>query len=398
MSTPSAERSIASRPYRAGDEAGLADLYNRVTGFSRTAAQHRWEWIDPPAGPGSILVIEAPSATGSRIVGHHGFIPVPLCAFGRELLGGKTENSMVDPAFRTRLVYFRHERDFLPQALSRFDLLFTTSGAGVPGKIRRQLGYVAVAGYATYVKFTRGAALGAFLSGLARTRIRQPAARAAASAMARAAGFLLMPAFLARPAIDRRVIVREVCDPAALSGALDELWTRSRPSFGVTVDRTSAYLRWRLFENPNIAYRFFAAWRGDALCGYAAVEAVGGRCKVTDLVAEDDADAVWNAVMRGLEARLADDGICRIEFGTLAGATPLARRLSANGFRAVGALRARLDRDPETQAELLVREGRTPFDPRLRDPRHWYFTDLFREGFAGLARPAKSPVTGTDAD
>jgi hypothetical protein len=398
VSTPSAERSIAGRPYREGDEAGLADLYNRVTGFSRTAAQHRWEWIDPPAGAGSILVIEAAGPSGRRIVGHHGFIPVPLCVFGRQLLGGKTENSMVDPAYRTKLVYFRHERDFLPQALSRFDLLFTTSGAGVPGKIRRQLGYVPVAGYATYVKFTRGRALGAFLSSLVRKRIHQKAAGAAASAAAQAAGFVLIPAFFARPSIDRGVVVREVSDPAALAGALDEFWARSRPSFGVTVDRTSAYLRWRIFENPNIKYRFFAAWRGDVLCGYAAVEAVGGRCKVADLVADGDAEVVWNSVMRGLEARLADLGICRIEFGTLAGGTPLARRLSANGFRAVGALRARLDHDPEMQAELLVRDGRAPIDPRLRDPQQWYFTDLFREGFAGIARPAKAPRAGTDPD
>ncbi len=148
---------LESRSYQAGDEYGIVKLYNKITGRCRTVEQHRWEWLDTPQGNGSIWVITE-SGSG-EIVGHHGLIPIQLDYYGKTLLLGKTENTILHPKYLGTGIYFIHEKRFLQEAVERFDLLYTTFGHGTPGKIRKKLGYKSVGRYLTYIKATRNTEL-----------------------------------------------------------------------------------------------------------------------------------------------------------------------------------------------------------------------------------------------
>ena len=78
-------------------------------------------WLHTPEGTGSIWVIT--EAESGKIVGHHGLIPINADYFGKALLLGKTENTILHPKYLGTGIYFIHEKRFLQEAVKRFDLL-----------------------------------------------------------------------------------------------------------------------------------------------------------------------------------------------------------------------------------------------------------------------------------
>ena len=114
------------RPYEPGDADSINNLYFEITGNSRTLDQFEWQWLNAPGGCGEIWLIEAVDASGaSQLIGHHGIMPIRFTRGDEDLLFGKTENTMLLPAYRDKILYPRFEKRFAEHYEGRFDALFS---------------------------------------------------------------------------------------------------------------------------------------------------------------------------------------------------------------------------------------------------------------------------------
>lgn len=132
------------RPYQAGDEVAINELYHAVTGRVRTVEQHAWQWLQTPAGQSEMWLIEAHLADGStKLIGHHGVMALNFTYQGIPIRVGKTENTMVLPEFREKILYPRYEKIFLSQYEHKFHALFSTMGPPEAIRLRKAMGYEA---------------------------------------------------------------------------------------------------------------------------------------------------------------------------------------------------------------------------------------------------------------
>lgn len=143
---------LEGRPYQRGDEKEIVRIYNLITGRNRTPHEHLDLWKMALEGPISSWVIEDKARL--KLVGHHGMMPMRFHYTGRLFRVGKTENTIFHPDYQGSGAYYFHEKRFLNQASEQFDFMFTTSGHGTPGKLRKKLGYQAVSTYAFLMGFT----------------------------------------------------------------------------------------------------------------------------------------------------------------------------------------------------------------------------------------------------
>ena len=83
---------IQIRPYRAGDEAGILDCYNRVfpdpeAGIPKRSLEHwNWKFRDNPSG---LIQHQLAVHEDQRIVGIYAGIPVRICCEGRDQIAAQ---------------------------------------------------------------------------------------------------------------------------------------------------------------------------------------------------------------------------------------------------------------------------------------------------------------------
>lgn len=131
-----------SRPYKDGDASAINQLYFEVTGRRRSIEQHAWQWLQSPAGIGEMWLIEYENEEGQRkLIGHHGVMAEIFTFYGKEIIVGKTENTMILPEFRDKILYLRYEKEFLNNYQKRFGAIFSTFGPRNAMKMRAALGY-----------------------------------------------------------------------------------------------------------------------------------------------------------------------------------------------------------------------------------------------------------------
>ena len=333
------------------------------------------------------------TATGT-IVGHPGLIPLWLSAGQQRVLAGKTENTMVHPDHREKVLYFLHERQFAREAEDRFDLLFTTSGYGTPGRMRRKLGYQSAGTLTYYLKVTRPRGLARLAAPVAGKLTRSAPLNRLLALGATAASAPAAMAFV-RPrrrwpdvCVARCQSFEEIAQP------LEELWERTAPTLGITVERSAAYLRWRLAANPNVEHIFLPAWRQGQLAGYAAVEALAdGQAMIIDLLADGDEPRLFDSLLDGVLRTLDAEGYHTYVLPTLQGDNSLNRGLRRNGFYDLSAVMQRLYRRAgREQPHFLVKA----IDPGLQavdlyNPNRWYYTALFAEGLSTGSISLRAP-------
>jgi GNAT superfamily N-acetyltransferase len=379
--TEAGSSGLTSRRFEEEDKTELNDSFNRFTGRSRTLAQFEWEWLNTPHGWGSMWLLV--SREDGRIVGHHGLIPVVLDYFGTPVLTGKTENTHVHPPFRGKGVYFPFEAKFIQEAKERFGILFTTGGPGA-APIRLKLGYCVVGRYATYFK---PLGLGA-LKGLAQSIpkvgcLNTPAARIVG-------GLLLLNVMSLRSVLsrkasrDKEVEFKEVARIEDLPGSWDDFWARQRGSLGITMERDSRYLRWRIFDNPHLRYEMLLALKKGDIVGYVVYRSTsGGTGTITDLIAKDSDEKVFHAILDEAVGRLKRQGVSLVSFPTIHSDNFLNRSLRRNGFVDQSGLlrflpgRSRSDAWPGFMARSLRDEVD---QSKMAQPGNWYYTELFLEG------------------
>lgn len=373
-----------SRSYKSGDEIALINLYNLVTGRSRTLEEYSWEWLETTEGQGSIWIIE--KKDDGQIVGHHGLIPIPFNYFGQSMVVGKTENTLIHPQHKGNVLYFLFEREFFEEAKERFDLLYTTMGAGTPGKIRLKLGYFPVSSYLKYTKISCKAGLDELVDRAVAPRIKSRWLAKLVALYLKLFNYLLVPLWVNRsPTLRRRVKLERITAIEPLLTALEELWMLSKGHYPITIDRNSRYLKWRIFDNPNVKYDFFAAFEADQLVGYVIVEHQLKQSQIVDLIVAKNDPTLFDALLQALTNLMKTEQVNRLQFSTLAGCTYLHRSLIRNGFYPLTNLKSRLNTiwkqsSPE-RSQLLIKAINPLLDcERLSQANNWYYTDIFTEG------------------
>jgi hypothetical protein len=341
------------RPYVPGDEAALLALHRRVFHHTPSLAEWRHKFLDNPAGPATILVIEQ----GGQIVGHWANLPGCLSLAGQELRAARGVDLMLAPEIRRGLggsrLAVRLNQDGVELAGAAGDLdLHYSIPQPVPARLFLKYGGRTRVGPTPPVQCAlnpayvlRGKPRWAPVTALARP-LGRALARLRALGLARAPSS--GPALIALDRFDQRA---------------DDLWAAVAARYPLTLLRDARFLNWR-FPAPDQTRLALGA--PDRLEGWVVLSAWhdrgwrGGR--LLDLVARDDLAA--ERLARAALAHFARRGLDVVSGWMMPHAPdwPALRRL---GFR---------PRRPVI--DLLVRPylgGRLPLD-YLRQPEHWHLT------------------------
>lgn len=93
---------VSYRLANESDYEGINAFHNRIYKKNRTMEQFRWEFHDGPFGK-SVYVV---ALDGEKVVGTNCVIPMVLAnGQGEEVLTGKSEDTLVDPAYRGRNIF-----------------------------------------------------------------------------------------------------------------------------------------------------------------------------------------------------------------------------------------------------------------------------------------------------
>ena len=103
-------KKFSYRSFFDGDVESINLLYKLVTKRQRSNKQFIWQWLKSPAGPGDIWLIFDKSK--NLLIGHHGIMPIRFTNKKQNLTFGKTENTMVLPEYREKILYLRYEKKF----------------------------------------------------------------------------------------------------------------------------------------------------------------------------------------------------------------------------------------------------------------------------------------------
>jgi hypothetical protein len=377
---------IISRKFAESDKEELNDLYNLVAGRSRTTDKFEWEWLDTPEGWGSMWLL-VDNDTG-KIIGHHGLIPIKFSFYDTTIMAGKTENTVMHPQYRGKGIYYPFETKFHKEAREKFQLLFTTAGLAEQGKVRLKLGYVPVGGYTSYIKATNRSLLNMVLANVIAERIPNKLVSSVLIILSKLASLALMPVFSKQGPVDESIKLEKVNNIDSVADKLDGFWERNRDKFGITADRNSRYLKWRIFENPNVKYEFFLALRRDDLVGYLITKTsqeTGLRVMIiSDIVAADNNEVIFNSILQQAIKIYNQRDINVIRFSTLSSSNFLNMAMRRNGFVSLSMLRKLLPRFfiKDNQESMLMAKA---LDDRLDtsvlcNPACWYFTELLMEG------------------
>ena len=380
---------LETRNYRAGDEYGIVSLYNLVTGRNRSVDQHRWEWLDTPEGRGRIWVIT--ESDSGQIVGHHGLIPIKLDIFGKSFLMGKTENTVLHPKYSGTGIYFIYEKKFSVESKQRFDLLYTTSGRGTPGRIRKKLGYEIVGGYSNYMKITKKAILKDLVASSIENRLLNTGIKVLSKGMACILCFALMVFFLKRHKENKDLIFTSIESIDAIRLEIDSFWERNKNKFGITIDRSSKYLKWRIFENPNVKYDFLLARMKNRIVGYVITKIITNDPKkgvIVDLVCENMNEVMFGSILNAAINRFKETGIHVVIFPTLSSKNVFNKMLLKSGFLPIENIVGSISKIFKIKSNskkplLLIKINSSKIEPvTILNPYHWYYTDLFKEGIS----------------
>ncbi len=370
-----------SRAYQPGDEAQINRLYLSLTGRDRTPEEFAWEWLDTWAGQGSMnLVFDLDREEGDQLVAQYSLIPTPLSVWGRPVLAGKTENCMSHPDHRGTGLYSAHERECFEREKERYSFFFTTAGtvsAGAVGRVRSKLGYVAFDDWANYTLWLKTGVLREDIGSILRAKGAKKLAPALDSLLA---GALQAYSHVRRERSSRyRVAVHDPAD--APLEAIAGLWERNRRQYGVTVDRSAGYLRWRVNDDPHVEHRYLTMHGDGGLLGYAIAFVQEGDLHVVDVLVDGARAELFDQLFAALTRWGRELRLSRVKCLALRRSTLLPRRLSRAGF---------IDSSLFTRGGLFKRPAPRQFylyipeelrgEPAVTGNAHWYITSLVLEG------------------
>jgi len=309
---------IIIREYREGDETQINLLYNQEYDKNRTLEEWQWEFRDGPYGKSIFVVAEYKA----KIIGTHALLPVYLSWSGQRVLSSKAEEAVVKKEFRGRNIF---KKLTIPDEVKK----------RLPSQLGQKL-------------LLRAFTLAGFLWFKIRSHKMNPSPRFKVVSITQA---------------DER---------------LDAFWEAfcQKGKF-YTIARTSSYLDWRIFRNPNATSKFLAAVENGRIQGYVIV----GRSKyenvgdITDFcVLDEHFEEVAGLLISHAVEYFRPQGIAFVDAWRVGNTTESKRYLS--WLKKFGFLPLPLGSC--IVLKVLAEEGSLPAEPSDLD--HWFITNLFSEG------------------
>ena len=307
---------IRHRRYQAGDEKQINELYFHVTGRQRSIEQFRWQWLNAPGGQGEIWLIEYEQPNGEvLLVGHHGVMPLRFSAGNLDLLVGKTENTMVLPAYRKKILYTRFEQRFLHEYESRFDATFSTMGPPAAIRLREALGYSAKHYWITNEWLIRAAAPLDFFASKVRSKHCYLATILNQTSK-------VFPKVSTKSQKHVLQLTELTSEQAPVSSFFDDFWETARSGYSIAPRRDKADLKWRFWDNPNINYFTLISENNSIGDAYAVLSEIDENIyQLDDFVCSPNSLELRSAMLVSVSNWVGDRGGSILKFVTTSDST-----------------------------------------------------------------------------
>jgi hypothetical protein len=249
------------RPYEAGDEQAIIELFNRSFHRPRSIDDWRWKFERNPYGNRRISL----AFDEDRLVAHYAGYPTRFIIGGEEIEANQIGDTMTD-------VSVRHIGRGPTSVLGRTALHFYETFC--ENRVAFNYGF----NVANIQKFS--------LRFLRSDRVEPVAYRALRVSRAKRVGRLERWA---------RGFQFELCTDAGAEW--DELFRRLSPRYGFLLRRDAQYVRWRYLERPHLSYVVVALRKWRRLVGWAVFRIREERLTIGDLFVDPDhVDAIEVAV------------------------------------------------------------------------------------------------------
>ena len=327
---------LTSRKYQPGDEVSINKLYKLITNIDRSLPEYKWEWINTWDGQGSIwLMFDEDRDENDQLVGQYSLIPTPFSIWGESYLAGKTENCMSHPDYRGAGIYFPHEKKYFQEAQDRFQLFFTTAGdvaKGAAGAVRRKLGYVAFDSWVQYTYYTDNSYLKKMIYSKLENKFGAifGLAKIMSVVISKVLYFNSIFSHRRRAKQDQKIKLYNKTDSPV--NEIEEFWNRNKIFYGVTVDRTSAYLDWRINKNPYFDHQYLLCNEDGKLVGYIIFYKHNNVLYIVDILAANRDKSIFKDLIDNLITYAKKEKVRAIECSTLKGNKLLGKVFRSSGF------------------------------------------------------------------
>lgn len=130
---------ISFRKILLADCESLVQIYNIITSKQRNIDEWHHQWIDNINQYSQYYTIIDNNT--DTIVGGHGVLAYDLYSNNRTILIGKTENTIIDPRFRGKILYPALEKEISRNYANSYELLFTGMVPSKKSSWRKKIGY-----------------------------------------------------------------------------------------------------------------------------------------------------------------------------------------------------------------------------------------------------------------
>ncbi len=305
---------IAYRPYVGADHDAVLALLTEGMPAAHAAAKRamfHWQFFENPHADGHSPFLVA--VADDAIVGINAMMPVRIVYHGRRRMAGWSCDSRVDDRFRGRGI--------VPELVRRLQSdIGILMGYGITDSMMRALDKVPwetspdLTGFFFYANERGAKGLMKNLHSRISRRMRQAARRD-----------------------DIRISVNQDVD---FGNDVDDLWTRSAPTYVSAVERDAAYLNWKYRRHPLLSYCWYAALRDGQLSGVLVARPDASTSVIADYCGPRGDAVLLNQLLHTAVDDLSARGTARIRCETTD--PDVASALQQNGFRqSVGVYRFR---------------------------------------------------------
>lgn len=254
---------IIIREYQDGDEAQINLLHNREYGSNRTLEQWRWEFKEGPYGEAIFVVAEYKG----KIIGTQALLPIYLSCGEQQFLTAKSEETLVDKEFRGRGLSKKlwgkcwdlaiPKRITLAWGFGYQVTASVKSGFHVVGKLKHAI--LVIDPTQTY-QINKNRIPAEVRGRLPVQSVLLPILR-----VFTLGGFLWSKTKFRQ---FKRYSEYQVESITKADGRLDTFWRSFAEKSSIwTIARTSDYLNWRVFQNPNMTSQLLVVTRDNKIQG-----------------------------------------------------------------------------------------------------------------------------------
>jgi len=289
---------------------------------------------------------------------------------------------MSHPDIRGKGIYFPHEKKYFEIAKNRFKVFFTTTGdvaKGTPGRIRERLGYRAFDDWVSYRIFIKSNLPSSSLISMIPSFLKKN------KMIGKIFAYFFSILLRGIPKGKKFILTKQIKifnDRDVSFSQIENLWKRNKAQYGITVDRSALYLKWRLKDNPYHNHTFLCYYKNDRLLGYAVLVAELNTFLIIDIFADKKNKHIFVTLLSAIKRYAFQKGIVQIKCNTIKRSNFLINVLKSVGFFNMGDYLNEYCRIKTTKPKQLFIYISTETDIKGNpwDNENWYLTDLVKEG------------------